>query len=80
MARSFERTWRNKYLTDHATTIDDMIQSLQEAADELCALKAAGVTLVNDGAAEDDQAALMTDNAKVAKRFGFEEVESETKG
>jgi hypothetical protein len=80
MARYFERTWRNKYLTTDATTIDDMIHGLQEAVEELRTMKAAGVTLVNDGGTEDDQALLVTEDPKVARRFGFGAVEGETKG
>jgi hypothetical protein len=39
----YELTWRNKWLTSDASSIDDMIQSLQDAADELRAMKARGV-------------------------------------
>src|SRR4051794_2838617 len=69
--RRYEYVWRNKWLTDEAESIDDMIGSLQEAADELRKMKARGVTLEQDGGVEDDNATLVTDDPAVAKAFGF---------
>lgn len=42
----YELIWRNKYLTDGAQTIDDMINLLQAAVDDLKSMKAQGVTLL----------------------------------
>jgi hypothetical protein len=63
--------WSNKWLTAKAKTLDDMIDSLQAAVDELRAMKAAGVVLRDDGCAEDDYATLVTSDRAVAKKFGF---------
>jgi hypothetical protein len=68
----YEYTWRNKWLTAEAKTIDDMIASLRAAADELEAMKKRGVTLEGSGTA-DDYAMLVTDDPDVAREFGFEE-------
>ena len=74
----YDSLWRNKWLTAGAKTMDDMIDALQEAADLLRAMKAAGVVLRDDGAIADDYARLVTNDPGVAKTFGFEEVEDET--
>jgi hypothetical protein len=75
--RYFEYIWRNKWLTADAACLDDMIRRLREAADELQAMRDAGVTLSEDSAVPDDHACLVTNVPKVAKKFGFEEVVSE---
>jgi hypothetical protein len=69
--------WRNKWLTAEARTIEEMIAGLRGAADELQAMQEAGVTLLDDGAAADDYARLVTDDPAVAARFGFEEEEDD---
>src|SRR4051794_33765273 len=55
-AVGYEYLWRNKWLTASAVTIDDMINSLQQAANELQAMKAKGVTLRQGDSTEDDYA------------------------
>jgi hypothetical protein len=74
---AYNYVWRNKWLTDEARTIEEMIAGLRSAADELQAMKEAGVTLLDDGAALDDYATLVTDDPTVAARFGFDEEEEE---
>jgi hypothetical protein len=69
----FECIWRNKWLTADATCLDDMIGSLRQAADELQAMRDAGVTLEDDGCVGDDHAHLVTNDPEVAKKFGFDE-------
>jgi hypothetical protein len=71
----YELTWHNKWRTADAKTIDDMIDSLQAAADELRAMKARGVTLYDNGGAEDDHAMLVTEDPAVAKEFDFDPAE-----
>jgi hypothetical protein len=75
MNRRYSLLWRNKWLTAHATTIDDMIEALEGAAAELRALRDAGVRL--EGGAEDDYAYLVTTDPAVATKYGFEEEELE---
>jgi hypothetical protein len=55
-----------------AKPIDEMIESLRAAADQLDAMRKAGVTLEGDGA-EDDYATLVTTDPTVANDFGMEE-------
>src|SRR5438105_4276226 len=70
--QTYEYTWRNKWLTAEAKTIDDMIDGLQAAADELRAMKVKGVTLLDTPGTQDDYAFLVTNDPAVAKEFGFE--------
>ncbi len=77
---TYELTWRNKWLTAEASSIDDMAASLQGAADELREMKARGVVLADTGTVTDDYAFLQTDDPEVAKEFGFEPVEEEDEG
>lgn len=63
--------WRNKWLTSQATTIDDMVRSLRDAAATLEAMKADGVVLEPDGGTEDDYAHLVTTDPAVAKKYGM---------
>jgi hypothetical protein len=64
-------TWRSKGLTTGAKTIDDMIAALEGATDALRVLKGAGVVLDASTAVGDD-ACLVTTDAAVAERFGFQ--------
>jgi len=72
---TYSLTWRNKYLTTDAETIEDMIQAYEEALQQLREMKAAGITL-GDGAA-DDYATLVTNDPEIAERFGFEAEEDD---
>lgn len=65
-------TWRNKFLTVEAKTIEEMVESLESAVEELREMQAEGVTLMDDGSAGDDYARLVTNDAAVAEKFGFE--------
>jgi len=68
---SYTRTWRNKFLTLEAKTLEDMILGLKSATAELVEMHATGkVTL--EGGADDDYALLVTEDAEVAKKFSFE--------
>lgn len=64
--------WRNKWLTAEAKTIEDMIDTLRSAADELERMKQDGVSLDPEGATSDDYAHLITTDLVVAKKYGFE--------
>jgi hypothetical protein len=69
--KTYTYTWRNKFLTQEAHTMDDMIAALRAAADQLQAMKDAGVTLSDDGRMVDDYAELTTTDRAVAKKYGF---------
>jgi len=75
MKGKYHLTWRNKFLTNDAKTIDEMINALDFAVDQLREMRDAGVAL--DGGAEDDYAVLITNDPKIADRYGFWEVEEE---
>jgi hypothetical protein len=74
---TYQKTWRNKWLTANANSIEDMIDALQRAVDELRAMKAAGVVLKEDCSVKDDYALLVTEDRAVAERFEFEEEEED---
>ncbi|HEX7478759.1 MAG TPA: nucleotidyl transferase AbiEii/AbiGii toxin family protein [Polyangiales bacterium] len=67
--KTYVYLWRNKFLTIDAKSIDDMIESLSGAADELRKMKADGVTLGPDGGTGDDYAHLTTTDPDVAKKY-----------
>jgi hypothetical protein len=69
----YEYFWHNRYLTDNATSIEDMVAGLRSAADELEEMRLAGVRLEDLDGIADDWGHLTTDDPQVAERFGFEE-------
>ncbi len=71
--KRYEALWRNKWLTSEAKTIDEMIESLRAAADQLDEMRKAGVSLEDNGGVGDDYATLVTTDPEVAKKFGMEE-------
>jgi len=75
MKAKYHLTWRNKFLTNDAKTIDEMINSLEFAVEHLREMRDAGVVL--EGGAEDDYAILVTEDPKTADKYGFWEVEEE---
>lgn len=73
MKKRYARLWRNKFLTVEAKTIDDMIDTLSTAADELRRMKADGVTLDPESGTGDDYAHLTTTDPAVAKKYDMHE-------
>jgi hypothetical protein len=73
VTRRYVRLWRNKLLTVDATSINDMIATLQGAAAELQAMRDDGVTLDPNGGTEDDYAYLVTTDPEIARKYGMEE-------
>jgi predicted nucleotidyltransferase len=71
--RRYVRIWRNKFLTFEAKTIDDMIATLQVAAEELRAMRADGVELDPECGTADDYAYLVTTDPIIAKKYGMDE-------
>jgi hypothetical protein len=70
--KRYVRLWRNKWLTSHAKSIDDMIEALNAAAAELDAMRADGVILEDHGGVSDDYADLVTTDPEVAKKYAME--------
>src|SRR6476620_5267416 len=68
-ARRYVTLWRNKWLTASASTIDDMIAALRDAADTLAAMQRDGVTLESDQSVGDDYAHLVTTDPEIAKKY-----------
>lgn len=66
-------TWRNKWLTAEANSIEDMISSLRSAADHLDQMRKDGVVLDDDGGAGDDYARLVTTDPAIAEKYGMVE-------
>ena len=75
MKGKYHLTWSNKLLTSDAKSINEMIDNLEFAVEQLREMRDAGVVL--DGSAEDDYAVLITNDPKIADRYGFWEVEEE---
>lgn len=73
--RRYYTLWRNKWLTAHAETIDDMIEALEKAAQVLREMQEAGIAL--EGDCSDDYAFLYTDDPEIAARFGLQPEEDE---
>jgi hypothetical protein len=71
--------WRNKFSTVDAKSLDDMIETLNGAADELRRMKADGVTIDPEGGTGDRYARLTTTDADVAKKYDMHD-ESEFVG
>ena len=69
--KRFVTTWRNKWLTAGAKSIEDMISMLRAAADDLDRMRKDGVTLDDNGGTGDDYAHLVTTDAEVAEKYGL---------
>lgn len=69
--KRYVTTWRNKWLTAEAKSIEDMISMLRAAADDLDQMRKAGVNLDDNGGVGDDYAHLVTTDAKVAEKYGL---------
>jgi len=67
--RRYVRVWRNKFLTIDANSINDMIDHLKKATEELEAMRADGVTLEPDGGTADDYAYLVTTDPEIAQKY-----------
>lgn len=70
----YETTWRNKFLTIKATSIQEMVEMLDHAAATLRQMAADGIQL--EGGAESDYACLTTYDPKIAEKWGILDDES----
>jgi len=64
-------TWRNKWLSAEAKSIEEMIGLLRAAADRLDQMQKDGVVLENEGGVGDDYARLVTTDRIVAEKYGM---------
>ena len=71
--KRYVTTWRNKWLTAEAKSIEDMIRMLRSAADQLEQMRKDGVVLDDDGGIGDDYAHLMTMDPRAAEKYGMVE-------
>jgi len=67
----YTTTWRNKWITANAGTIDDFINIFEALAKQFREWKKWGIELSDDGAVGDDYAAFITDDMDIAIRAGF---------
>ena len=64
-------TWRNKWITAHAGSIDDFIKTFETLANKFRQWKEWGIRLIEDGAVSNDYATFVTDNVNIAIKAGF---------
>lgn len=69
--RRYIQIWRNKFLTVHAISLEEMINNLNDSVVILKAMKADGVTLDPDGGTADDYAYLVTTDPAIAGKYGM---------
>jgi len=71
--KKYTTTWRNKWITSKAGSIDDFIKIYEGLAEMMKRWKAEGIELDPDGSVGDDYAQFYTYNEKVAIKEEFEE-------
>ena len=69
--KRYVTTWRNKWLTAEAKSIEEMIEMLRSAADNLDQMRRDGVVLDDDGGVSDDHARLVSMDPSVAAKYGL---------
>lgn len=67
----FMTTWRNKWITSNATTIDDFINTFEALAKKFKDWKESGIQLLDNGGVEEDYATFFINDMDVAIRAGF---------
>ncbi len=71
--KRYVQTWRNKFLTLDAKSLDEMIVTLQGDAETLKAMRQDGVYLDPEGGTADDYALLVTNDPDVAKKYDMQD-------
>ena len=67
----YKTTWRNKWITSGATSIDDFINVFEFLAKQFREWKDLGIKLEDDGGVSDDYATFIVDDMDVAIQAGF---------
>lgn len=65
------RTWRNKWITSGAQSIDDFIEIFESIAKRFKQWKEWGIRLLDSGSVSDDYAMFGTDDMETAVKAGF---------
>jgi hypothetical protein len=73
VTKRYVMTWRNKFLTVDATSLEEMATLVQEAAETLKAMVADGVVLDPDGGTNNDYAVLVTADPDIAQKYGMQD-------
>ena len=68
-SKRYMTIWRNKFLTLHVNSFDEMIASLSGAVETLKAMQADGVMFDPDGGTADDYVRLYTSDPIVARKY-----------
>ncbi len=68
-SKRYMKIWRNKFLTVHTNSFDELIVSLSEAVETLTAMKADGVMFDPDGGTADDYVYLYTADPVIARKY-----------
>ena len=68
-SKRYMMIWRNKFLTIHTKSFDEMMESLSESVETLKAMKADGVMFDPDGGTADDYVYLYTTDPNVARKY-----------
>ncbi|MFW9876774.1 MAG: hypothetical protein ACFFG0_27075 [Candidatus Thorarchaeota archaeon] len=72
MPKTYYRiTWRNKWITTDARSIDDFIETFRSLAKQFQQWKEWGITLYDDGGVGDDYASFITNDIDVAIKANF---------
>jgi hypothetical protein len=72
MSKTYYRTtWRNKWITTDARSIDDFIETFESLAKQFRQWKQWGITLYDDGGVGDDYTSFITDDIDVAIKANF---------
>ena len=74
--KTFELTWRNKFLTIGAKTGPEIVEQLEAAARKLREIWDTGKVQYAHGA-DDDYATFTTNDPEIAEKYGFEPVAKE---
>ena len=69
--KRYVKTWRNKWLTAEAGSIEDMISMLRAAPEELDQMRRDGIVLDEDGGVGNDYARLVTTDPQIAAKYGL---------
>ena len=69
--KRYVTTWRNKWLAAEPKSLEDLIDMLRSAADQLDQMRKDGVILDDDGGIGDDYARLVTLDPNVAEKYGM---------
>jgi hypothetical protein len=71
--RRFVMLWRSRWNASNAKSLDDLLETLTDAVEQLQVMKADGVALDPAGETSDGHVRLVTGNPSVAAKYGMED-------